>query len=155
VQPDKKELHMNTFKTTTTVAALAAVFALSACDRNADERTAGERLDGAVVSAERRADEARADVQRESAEARNDITAAANQASDKMKDASITTKVNAELAREKDLSSLKINVDTNAGHVVLSGTAPTAEARDRATTVAQRVEGVLSVDNKLTVANQG
>lgn len=146
---------MNAFKTTTTVAALAAVFALSACDRNADERTAGERLDGAVASAERRADEARSDIKRESAEARNDINTAANQAGDKMKDASITTKVNAELARDNDLSALKINVDTNAGHVVLRGAAPNGAARDRATTIAQRVEGVLSVDNQLTVGQQG
>jgi hyperosmotically inducible protein len=146
---------MNAFKTTTTVAALAAVFALSACDRNADERTAGERLDGAVASAERRADEARSDIKRESAEARNDINTAANQAGDKMKDASITTKVNAELARDNDLSALKIDVDTSDGRVVLRGAAPTAEARDRATITAQRVEGVLSVDNQLTVGQRG
>ncbi|MCR5886051.1 BON domain-containing protein [Rhizobacter sp. J219] len=146
---------MNAFKTTTTVAALAAVFALSACDRNADERTAGERLDGAVASAERRADEARSDIKRESAEARNDINTAANQAGDKMKDASITTKVNAELARDNDLSALKIDVDTSDGRVVLRGAAPTAEARDRATIIAQRVEGVLSVDNQLTVGQRG
>jgi hyperosmotically inducible periplasmic protein len=146
---------MNAFKTTTTVAALAAVLALSACDRGSEERTAGERLDGAVASSERRADEARSDIRRESAEARNEVTAAANQAGDKMKDASITTKVNAELARDNDLSALKINVDTSAGRVVLRGTAPNAEARDRATLVAQRVDGVLSVDNQLTVGQQG
>jgi osmotically-inducible protein OsmY len=146
---------MNAFKTTTTVAALAAVFALSACDRNADERTAGERLDGAVASAEQRADEAKADVRRETAEAKSDISTAANQAGDKMKDAAITTKVNAELARDNDLSALKINVDTAGGNVVLRGTAPNAEARDRATLVAQRVEGVLSVDNQLTLGQQG
>jgi hyperosmotically inducible protein len=146
---------MNAFKTTTTVAALAAVFALSACDRNADERTAGERLDGAVASAERRADEARSDIKRESAEARSDINTAANQAGDKMKDASITTKVNAELARDNDLSALRIDVDTSDGRVVLRGAAPTAEARDRATIIAQRVEGVLSVDNQLTVGQRG
>lgn len=146
---------MNAFKTTTTVAALAAVFALSACDRNADERTAGERLDGAVASAEQRADEAKSDIRRETAEAKSDIATAANQAGDKMKDAAITTKVNAELARDNDLSALKINVDTAGGNVVLRGTAPNAEARDRATLVAQRVEGVLSVDNQLTVGQQG
>lgn len=145
---------MNAIKTTTLVSALAAAFALSACNR-ADERTAGERLDGAVSSAERRADEAKADIQRESAEARNDINTAANQAGDKIKDAAITTKVNAELARDNDLSALKINVDTNDGRVVLRGTAPNADARDRATTIAQRVEGVLSVDNQLTVNSQG
>lgn len=146
---------MNAFKTTTTVAALAAVFALSACDRNTDERTAGERLDGAVASAEQRADEARADARRESAEAKSDVSTAANQAGDKMKDAAITTKVNTELARDNDLSAIKINVDTAAGHVVLRGTAPNDAARDRATTIAQRVDGVLSVDNQLTVGQQG
>lgn len=147
---------MNALKTTTTtVAALAAAFALAACDRNSDERTAGERLDGAVASAEQRADEARADARRESAEARRDINTAANQAGDKMKDAAITTKVNAELAQDNDLSSLKINVDTHEGRVVLRGTAPNADARDRATTIAQRVDGVLAVDNQLTVGTQG
>jgi hyperosmotically inducible periplasmic protein len=146
---------MNTLKTTTTVAALAAVFALSACDRNVDERTAGERLDGAVAGAEQRADETKADIRRETAEAKSDINTAANQAGDKMKDASITTKVNAELARDNDLSALKINVDTASGNVVLRGSAPNAEARDRATLIAQRVEGVLSVDNQLTVGQQG
>lgn len=146
---------MNAFKTSATVAALAAVFALSACDRNNDERTAGERVDGAVASAEQRAEEAKTDIRRESAEAKSDIATAANQAGDKMKDAAITTKVNAELARDNDLSSLKINVDTNAGRVVLRGTAPNSEARDRATVIAQRVEGVLTVDNQLTVGTQG
>jgi hyperosmotically inducible protein len=146
---------MNALKTTTLISALAAAFALSACDRNAEERTAGERLDGAVASAERRADEARSDVQRETAEARSDINAAADKAGDKMKDASITTKVNAELARDNDLSALKINVDTIDGKVVLRGTAPNDAARDRATTIAQRVDGVLSVDNQLTVSGQG
>ncbi len=146
---------MNAFKTTATAAALAAVFALSACDRNADERTAGERLDGAVASTEQRADELGNDVRRETGEARNEVTAAANQAGDKMKDAAITTKVNAELARDNDLSALKIDVDTSDGRVVLKGTAPSAAARDRATSVAQGVEGVVSVDNQLTVSNQG
>ena len=146
---------MNAFKTTATAAALAAVFALSACDRNADERTAGERLDGAVASSEQRADELGNDVRRETGEARNEVTAAANQAGDKMKDAAITTKVNAELARDNDLSALRIDVDTSDGRVVLKGTAPSAAARDRATSVAQRVDGVVSVDNQLTVSNQG
>jgi osmotically-inducible protein OsmY len=131
------------------------VFALSACDRNSEDRTAGERLDGAVANAERRADETKSDIRRESAEAKSDIATAANQAGDKMKDASITTKVNAELARDNDLSALKINVDTAGGNVVLRGAAPNDAARDRATLIAQRVEGVLSVDNQLTVGQQG
>lgn len=144
----------NAFKATTTVCALAAAFALSACNSR-DDATASERADTTVASAERKSDEARADVKRETAEVRSDVNNAIEQAGDKMKDASITTKVNAELAADNDLSALKINVDANGGHVVLRGNAPSEAARDRATVIAQRVEGVLSVDNQLTVANRG
>jgi hyperosmotically inducible periplasmic protein len=35
--------------------------------------------------------------------------------------------------------------------VALKGTAPTTAARDQATTLAQNVKGVVSVDNQLTV----
>lgn len=143
---------MNAFKTTTLLCAVTAAFALSACDRR-DERTAGERVDATVASAERKTEEAKSDIQREASEAKSDISRAADQAGDKMKDASITTKVNAELARDNDLSALKINVDTSAGHVVLRGSAPNDAARDRATTIAQRVDGVLTVDNQLTLGN--
>jgi osmotically-inducible protein OsmY len=145
----------NAFKAATTVCAVAAALALSACDRRDDDRTAAERADTTVASAERKSDEARADIKREAAEARSDVNKAVDKAGDKMQDASITTKVNAELAADKDLSALKINVDTSAGHVVLRGSAPSDAARDRATTIAQRVEGVLSVDNQLTVGNRG
>ena len=143
------------FKATTTVCALAAAFALSACDSRDDTTTASERADTTVASAERKSDEARADIKRETAEARSDVNNAVEQAGDKMKDASITTKVNAELAADNELSALKVNVDATGGHVVLRGTAPTDAARDRATVIAQRVEGVLSVDNQLTVGNRG
>jgi hyperosmotically inducible periplasmic protein len=146
---------MNAIKTTTLIGALAAAFALSACDRNNEEKTAGERLDTAVASAEQKSAEMKSDVKQQTAEARSDINRAVDQAGDKMKDASITTKVNAELAQDKELSALGINVDTAAGKVVLRGSAPNDSARDRATSLAQRVEGVLAVDNQLTVANRG
>jgi len=63
----------------------------------------------------------------------------------------ITTTVKAELAKDSNLSALKINVDTDNGRVALHGTAPTAAARDHATTLAQGVKGVVSVDNAQTV----
>jgi hyperosmotically inducible periplasmic protein len=146
---------MNAIKTTTLIGALAAAFALTACDRNNEEKTAGERLDTAVASAEQKGAEMKSDTQRQTGEARGDINRAVDQAGDKMKDASITTKVNAELAQDKELSALGINVDTADGKVVLRGSAPNDSARDRATSLAQRVEGVLAVDNQLTVANRG
>ena len=66
-------------------------------------------------------------------------------------DSTISASVNAELALDPELSPLKIAVATNAGRVALRGTAPDAAARNRAAALAQRVSGVLSVDNQLEV----
>ena len=66
-------------------------------------------------------------------------------------DATITAKVNATLAKDPDLSALKINVDTVGGKVTLNGPAPTTVARDRAETLAKSVEGVTAVNNQLVV----
>lgn len=145
---------MNALRTTTLLGALAAAFALSACDKSQDGRTAGEKLDAAVAGAERKTEQAGADIKRGVDEARTDIDKAVDKAGDKMKDASITTKLNAELARDTELSVLGINVDTVGGHVVLRGVAPSDAARARATTLAQRVEGVLTVDNQLTIGSR-
>lgn len=76
---------------------------------------------------------------------------AADASTSKAKDAMITTAVNAELARDSKLSALGIDVDTNDGRVELQGSAPDADSRERATQLASSVDGVKSVDNKLTV----
>ena len=70
---------------------------------------------------------------------------------EKIDDAVITTSVKAELAKDTTLSAMAINVDTANGRVALKGTAPTSAAKDQATTLAQSVKGVASVDNQLTV----
>jgi hyperosmotically inducible periplasmic protein len=84
-----------------------------------------------------------------------DMQAAGSQAgqavSDSASDMAITAKVNAALAADDKLSALKINVDTEAGRVALKGTAPDADSRDRATTLAAAVDGVIAVDNRLVV----
>jgi osmotically-inducible protein OsmY len=46
---------------------------------------------------------------------------------------------------------LSINVDTAVGAVTLRGTAPSAVARERASTLAMGVKGVHRVDNQLLV----
>ncbi|MCL4183803.1 MAG: BON domain-containing protein [Burkholderiaceae bacterium] len=76
---------------------------------------------------------------------------AADASTSKAKDAMITTAINAELARDSKLSSLRIDVDTSNGNVALHGTAPDADSRERATQLASSVDGVKSVDNQLTV----
>lgn len=73
----------------------------------------------------------------------------------KTDDAAITTAVNAKLVADPELSALKINVDTKAGHVSLMGNAPNAASAARATDLVKGVANVVSVDNKLVINPNG
>lgn len=66
-------------------------------------------------------------------------------------DATITTKVKAELLGAKNVKSTHIHVKTRKGIVSLTGNVPTAEDRDNADQVVQNVAGVQSVKNHLKV----
>ncbi len=83
------------------------------------------------------------------------MVAATERAVDKtaavLDDATITTKVKAAVLAEPGLSSLQIDVDTKDGNVTLNGTVDTPELKERATQVAQAVEGVKSVSDHLMV----
>lgn len=126
----------------------ASLLALAACDNHktptTDQETAGQKLDSAILKTEQKADELKADAKVHSAEAKKD-------SSEALSDAAITTRVNAQLAADPSLSAIKINVDTDNGRVRLSGTAPDTESRERATTMASAVSGVVTVDNQLKV----
>jgi hyperosmotically inducible periplasmic protein len=128
----------------------AALSLLAACDRR-DERTLGQKTDQAVASAERKADEVAADARQAGREARQAVTEAADTVANKSRDAAITAEVKARLARDTQLSALAINVDTDGGRVVLRGSAPDSGSRGRATELARGVDGVVSVDNDLSV----
>lgn len=121
-------------------AALAIAFGLAACNRAEEPRTAGEKVDVAVGKVKEAAEQARTATEQAAAGAK----AAVN-------DAAITASVKAALARDGELSALGIDVDTSEGRVALRGTAPNADARDRATRLAAAVEGVRSVENQLTL----
>ncbi|RZL00594.1 MAG: BON domain-containing protein [Rubrivivax sp.] len=127
---------------------VASLLALAACDNHktptTDHETAGQKLDSAIATTEQKADQLRAEAKVNGAEAKHDSSVALN-------DAAITTRVNAQLAADPKLSAIKIDVDTDNGRVRLSGTAPDSEARDRATTMASAVSGVVTVDNQLKV----
>lgn len=140
-----------TLSTATAIAALLAATTLAACDKADDSRTAGERIDSATATAERKADDARSDAKQAGGEIKQDAKQAANEVKTTVNDATITAAVNAKLAADKELSALRINVDTSDGRVALHGTAPTKAARDRATQIASAVDGVRSVDNQLQV----
>ena len=67
-------------------------------------------------------------------------------------DAAITTKVKAAFAKDKQVSAIKINVDTDKGMVKLSGKVKTKEEADKAASIAQGIQGVVSVTNTLEVS---
>jgi len=163
---------MPTHPASKTLLAAVALLALAACDRN-DDRTAGQKLDSAIAQTQQRADQAKADLKKEGAEASAALQSgaartatavesaadkaaqavgqAADQVTAKTNDAAVTTQVKAELAKDPGLSALRIDVDTEAGRVTLSGTAPDAAARDRATRLASGIKGVTRVENRLEV----
>lgn len=149
------------------LAVTALAFGLSACDKM-KEPTVGQKIDAAVEQTEKAAAEAKAKAQQalESAGAKVEQGAvkaeaaaegagdaarqAGNAVLEKMDDAAITAQVSAGLAKDTTLSALKIDVDTRDGVVTLNGPAPTQEAKDRATAIAQGVKGVSSVMNQLS-----
>jgi len=134
-----------------TMSTVAAAALLAACDRSDDAPTAGEKLDATVAKVEQTVDQAKADAMAAGKDAKQAMTEAASTVTAKAQDATITAAVNTELAKDKELSALSIDVDTVDGRVSLRGEAPSDTARSRATGLAASIDGVSSVDNQLTV----
>ncbi|MFG6460054.1 BON domain-containing protein [Roseateles sp. DXS20W] len=134
------------------LAALAIATALAACSKQEDDRTAGQRLDGAIAEAKQTAEETRRDAQQAMNTAENSAARAADKTAQATGDVAITAKVNAALVADDKLKATQINVDTKEGHVTLTGQAPDAQSRERATTLASAVDGVKHVNNQLVVA---
>ncbi len=143
------------------LAVSALALGLAACNKT-EEPTVGQRLDSAVEKTEQAAADARvkaegamqnAETKMEQGAANAEATAkqAASSAKGVIDDATITAQVSAGLAKDPDLSAVKINVDTVNGKVTLNGPAPSTVARDRAETIAKGVSGVTSVNNQLVV----
>lgn len=161
---------MNNFIHRITLIATGAALAmgLAACNKN-DDRTAGQKLDSAIAKTDAAADEAKAkaaaaaddakaaadragaDVRAGASDLAASASAAASAVGDALDDASITASVKAGLAKDPDLSALKIDVDTKNGTVTLQGPAPTAAAKDRAAAIARETKGVTGVANLLKV----
>lgn len=66
-------------------------------------------------------------------------------------DSTITTKVKSALLADPDIKSFDIKVETNKGVVQLSGFVDSQARVDRAVAIAKGVEGVKSVENRLSV----
>jgi len=84
------------------------------------------------------------------------VTAAGSRANDvksgqPVKDSFITTKVKAELAKDKGTNARDIHVTTKDGVVMLDGTVASQAEKELAEKDAKKIKGVISVHNGLTV----
>jgi osmotically-inducible protein OsmY len=143
------KIHQPIRPTALTLALACSAMLLTACGREEEQRSAGQQLDEAIAQTGQRADAAKDAIQRQVQEAKVATEAAAQQLEAKVEDAAITAGIKTELAKDPQLSALRIEVDTSKGRVALRGSAPDAGARDRATRLAMAVKGVMSVDNQL------
>lgn len=147
---------------TALLAALVATALLAGCDKMPMPTTVGQKVDAAIDKTR----DVAADVKVEANSAINDAQARYKQDGPKVQskaqdvatatgkvidDVAITAQISTGLARDPDLSALKIDVDTKDGAVILRGPAPTSAARQRAGELARGVSGVKSVDNQLAV----
>jgi len=134
---------MNTTQRTLSLLAIsAAAFTMAACDQSKPP-TVGERVDAGIER-----------TQEAGAELKKDASQAGAAMSDGAADMTITTKVKAAMAADDQLSALAISVETTNKVVTLTGPAPTQGASDRASSMAQAVDGVTEVKNQLTVAGK-
>jgi hyperosmotically inducible protein len=69
----------------------------------------------------------------------------------KVEDASITSAIKMKFANDELVSASTINVDTNQGHVTLTGTVDNQAAFDRAMVLGRSVDGVKTVHSNLTI----
>ena len=143
---------------TMTAAAVLAAFTLAGCNKTDTSTSANDMVKQTEQKAKEIGAEASqqtskgvAEVKQAGRELARDAKQAGSEVADKISDAVITSSVKAELVKDPNLSALKINVDTDAGRVLLQGTAPSSSARDQAKKLAQAVKGVVSVDNQLKV----
>lgn len=137
------------------IAMIALAFGLGGCDKGGDGRTVGQKVgesvDQAVASADQAAKEVKESAKQGAEEAAQTTKDASEKVSRSVSDAAITAGIKAGLAKDKELSALRVNVDTKDGHVSLYGSAPNESAKERASQIAMGEKGVTGVDNKLAI----
>ena len=129
------------------VLSLSALFLLAGYNRADDKKTVGQKIDSTLTTAENKADDFMASASVEAKETAANFSHAFDEVA-------TTAAINAELMKDAQLSAVKINVDTNSHKVTLTGTAPDEASKERATFIAKNADGVLAVDNQLTVVTQ-
>ncbi|HQR98720.1 MULTISPECIES: BON domain-containing protein [unclassified Polaromonas] len=129
----------------------AVLLALTACNKADDGKTVGQSIDSGIAKTEQAAKDAGNTMKEASKDAQATGSQASTTMGEKIDDVTITATVSTGLAKDPDLSAIKINVDTKDGVVTLNGPAPSAVAKDKAADIARQVKGVTSVNNQLVV----
>ncbi|HDV6333004.1 TPA: molecular chaperone OsmY [Klebsiella michiganensis] len=112
-------------------------------------------LGSAIISASAYAENSTADSAKSAASnAGQAVDNSMNKVGNFMDDSTITARVKAALIDHKDIRSTDISVKTENKVVTLSGTVDSSEQHKQALSVAKAVEGVTSVNDKLSVQNE-
>jgi hyperosmotically inducible protein len=172
---------MNATSLRVALLAAAAALAVAACDREAGDRSVGQKLDSAIDRTQQKLAEAGEKTSQKLAEAGDKTQLAVVNAADKVvattgqavsavqeatvaplsngaaetgkavNDTAITASIKTDFLKDPDLSVLKIDVDTKGGVVTLNGLAGDEAARSRAEKMAGAIKGVKEVRNFLVV----
>jgi osmotically-inducible protein OsmY len=67
-------------------------------------------------------------------------------------DVSLTFAIEASLAKEAGINALQVHIDAHGGHVTLTGHVRTPALRETLADAAKKTHGVLSVTDRLTIA---
>ena len=107
-----------------------ALIGLAGCDQPQPAETAGKKLDQSMAKIGEKTGKA-------------------------IDDTTITAAVKAGILTEPGLKVLKNDVETKDGQVMLTGSADSDQDVQRATQIANNVQGVKSVDNRIAVSSKG
>ena len=136
---------MNTLKRNTLIGLMLALsLGVAACDKKpGPAEQAGKSIDQSMDKAGKKIDEAVEKVDKK-------VSEQSSKTGQAIDDAEITAKVKAAIFAEPGLKSLQISVDTIKGVVTLTGTVDSPANAEKVTLLAHVIEGVKSVDNKLS-----
>jgi hyperosmotically inducible protein len=135
------------FKTLFLVLVLGTAF--SGCERRAADQPGSQSMSSGANSAGSSASSGAA-----SAPGASGVGSQTQRAGNAIDDSVITTKAKTALLADTTVKGTDINVETNKGVVSLSGTVDTERQRERAASIVKGIDGVKSVDNKMTIKQQ-
>lgn len=133
----------NSFKAV--FASMMIVSGLAACDKPGPAESAGKKIDQVTENVS-------TSVSNTAEKAGNTIAESSRSTGQSIDDAEITTKIKALYLNEPGLKSLKITVNTEKGEVTLTGKADSQANSTKASKIAESVNGVTSVQNRLFIS---